>query len=111
MFDEPNRVVTIRVNDEGEFIYEPAVLRVTSGARITWRCPDGEFVISFGPQSPLEGVVEVASSRGREEDFWVSPPHTVDLTVRPGVFSYSVAVATPHGVRLDAFCPSVIIRR
>jgi hypothetical protein len=111
MFDTPQRMVTIRVNDEGEFSYEPAVLRVTLGTQITWKCPDGEFVISFGRQSPLEGVVEVASSMGREGDFWASPPQTIDLTVRPGVFSYSVAVATPRGVRLDAYCPSVIIRR
>jgi plastocyanin len=111
MFDEPNRVVTIRVTPEGEFVYEPAVLRVALGSRITWRCPDGEFVVSFGPRTPLEGVVEVASTRSKEDDFWASPPQAIDLTVRPGVFSYSVAVATPNGVRLDAFCPSVIVRR
>jgi hypothetical protein len=107
--DPSNRVVTIHVNELGEFTYEPAVLRIQAGALVSWQCPDGKFVLSFGRQTPLEGVVEVASEH--QGDFWRTPSLRIDPMRPVGVYSYSVAVANDDGIWLDAFCPSVIIRR
>jgi hypothetical protein len=107
--DPSNRIVTIHVNELGEFTYEPAVLRIQSGASVSWQCSDGRFVLSFGRRTPLEGVVEVASQP--QGDLWRTPPQRIDPMRPVGVYSYSVAVASGDGIWLDAFCPSVIIRR
>ena len=102
--------ISIRLDAEGNFVYEPAALRALQGDRIRWVSEDGAFALNFVRDTPVDAI-SVHGNRGE-------PTASLTVTTQSGVFHYTVAVAAiPPGtnddmrVFMDSGCPDIIVGR
>lgn len=81
----------------GNFVYSPALVRVSPGDTITWTC-NHHFALTFKEGTPVDEVELTGTGSG--------PYSTGPRTVRDvkGQFHYAVAVWDGSRVHLDAAC-------
>jgi hypothetical protein len=96
-------VVTIEVDQWGNFSYGKGALRVKVGDTVTWECPSGNFAVSF-ERSPFEDVHFSGTPRVRADAGMVQ-------NVPYGSYHYAVAVAVGSTLWINAGCPEIIVRR
>src|SRR5437867_4024080 len=101
--EEPH-LVTIEVDQWGNFSYGKGALRVRAGESVCWRCPSGNFAVSF-ERSPFEEDVHI---HGVQE---VPTAAYMVKEVPYGSYHYAVAVAVGAKVWINAGCPEIIVRK
>ena len=98
--------ITIKVNEEGEFTYEPSVKRLREGQPITWACSQGPFCISFQQGTPFDSM-DFHGDEG--PDGWTATSSEADVAGEAGHFHYAVAIFWQGRVYMDAGCPEIIV--
>jgi len=92
--------VTLKINGNGEFTYDPSFVRVSRGDTVTFRNPDGHsFAVMFKEQSP--GNKLSLSDR--------DPTITIDSDAPYAVYHYAAAVfdGNKSRVHLDSGCGDI----
>lgn len=96
-------VVTITVDEDGDFSYENPLIWVDGGDTIVWECTNKcPFAVHIGWDSPLE------KGRFRSAD-GSNKTTVVPKNARSGYYRYTVAVFLDGNIWMDD--PEVIIRR
>lgn len=96
-------VITIEVDDAGNFTYHPALLRVKRGQSVTFDSPH-RFRASFGSRTPFDGVLEFTNGTGGRVTA------KIDLGAALGVYKYGVVVLSADAqLFMDGFCPEIIV--
>jgi plastocyanin len=107
-----NYTITIAVDPDdvipeggttGNFVYTPALLRVTSGDTITWKS-DHPFVLTFKAGTPVDDIELVGS---HEDDNYTTGAQTV--LGDKGHYHYAVALWNGSRVFIDAACPHISV--
>ncbi len=93
--------VHIAVDDNRNFTYTPAVLRMSAMDSVNWTCDD-PFVVHFVRRSPFPNVEFRAVEGGR------TPQVGARSGLVPGAYHYVVAVFHNGEVCVDAGCPEII---
>ena len=104
---ERDNVITIKVNEHGDFTYDPSVKHVKPGETITWTSTQGPFAICFKDRTPFDHLNHHAI-RGAESNSWAVSSRPMRVT-KSGHFHYAVAIYADGKVFLDAGCPEIIV--
>ena len=100
-------VVSIRVNEDGDFCYDPSVKNIKRGHSVTWTSTQGPFALSFKRKTPVSQLhLQARKAKGSESWSVTSRPAKVS---EPGHFHYAVALCVDGKVFLDASCPEIIV--
>ncbi|MGA2113684.1 MAG: hypothetical protein ABSH56_02905 [Bryobacteraceae bacterium] len=90
---------------DGNFVYQPALLRVQADDTITWTC-DHPFTLVFKEGTPIERI-EVFGTPAEGRAGYSTGAFTVQQV--KGHFHYVTAVWKDNRVYMDASCPHISV--
>ena len=100
-------VVSIRVNEDGDFCYDPSVKNIKRGQSVTWTSTQGPFALSFRSRTPVSQI-HLQSKKAGSANAWSITSRPAKVS-EPGHFHYAVALCMDGKVYLDASCPEIVV--
>jgi len=91
----------------GNFVYEPALLRVERDDTITWHCAS-PFTVSFKERTPIDNV-EVFGDATRDATTKGYSAGPFRIHGERGRYHYAVAVWNGTRVFVDSACPQISV--